>query len=129
MSGGVFLFVSNSVTSHFTFTFTRFPLTPSTFAASSFFYVSRASLTNTLFPSAALQDRNYPELAAREVVHSYIANVPIKFAKRNATTTTTGTEAKRDTTIDAVNLNVDTGNEGVTMTFVESLDHDDDEEE
>ncbi|KAH7632960.1 hypothetical protein B0T09DRAFT_83987 [Sordaria sp. MPI-SDFR-AT-0083] len=77
----------------------------------------------------SLQDRNYPELAAREVVHSYIANVPIKFAKRNATTTTTGTEAKRDTTIDAVNLNVDTGNEGVTMTFVESLDHDDDEEE
>ncbi|KAK3350910.1 hypothetical protein B0H65DRAFT_545990 [Neurospora tetraspora] len=72
---------------------------------------------------ASLQ--NNPELAAREVVHSHIANVPIKFAKRD---TTTATESKRDT-IDAVNLNVDTSNEGVTMTFVETVDDEEVEDE
>ncbi|KAK1776484.1 hypothetical protein QBC45DRAFT_471622, partial [Copromyces sp. CBS 386.78] len=71
---------------------------------------------------ASLQQN--PEIVAREVVHSYIANVPIKFAKRD----TTSTEAKRDT-IDAVNLNVDTSNEGVTMTFVETLDDEEVEDE
>ncbi|KAK3499260.1 uncharacterized protein B0T23DRAFT_409331 [Neurospora hispaniola] len=73
---------------------------------------------------ASLQ--NHPELATREVAHSHIANVPIKFAKRE--TVTTATEAKRNT-IDAVNMNVDTSSEGVTMTFVETLDDEEVEEE
>ncbi|KAJ4416901.1 hypothetical protein N0V85_002081 [Neurospora sp. IMI 360204] len=77
---------------------------------------------------ASLQ--NNPELAAREVVHSHIANVPIKFAKRDVTAAAaaTATEVKRDT-IDAVNLNVDTSNEGVTMTFVETVDDEEVEDE
>ncbi|EGZ74802.1 hypothetical protein NEUTE2DRAFT_155395 [Neurospora tetrasperma FGSC 2509] len=73
---------------------------------------------------ASLQ--NNPELATREVAHSHIANVPIKFAKRE--TATTATEAKRNA-IDSVNMNVDTSNEGVTMTFVETLDDEEVEEE
>lgn len=34
--------------------------------------------------------------------------------------------SKRDATIDAINLNVD-GNQGVSMTFVDTVDDDDDE--
>nr|CAD11419.1 putative protein [Neurospora crassa] len=73
---------------------------------------------------ASLQ--NNAELSPREVAHSHIANVPIKFAKRD--TATIATEAKRNT-IDAVNMNVDTSSEGVTMTFVETLDDEEVEEE
>lgn len=103
MSRGVFLLVS-------------YPLHPLPLCLSSFhsFNIS----------SPALQ--NNPELATREVAHSHIANVPIKFAKRESVTT--ATEAKRNT-IDAVNMNVDTSSEGVTMTFVETLDDEEVEEE
>lgn len=72
-----------------------------------------------------------PDLAARDVVHSHIANVPIKFAKRDITSTTAAAaaaEVKRDT-IDAVNLNVDTSKEGVTMMFLETVDDEEVNEE
>ncbi|KAK3403588.1 hypothetical protein B0T20DRAFT_30724 [Sordaria brevicollis] len=72
---------------------------------------------------ASLQQNT--DLAARDVVHSHIANVPIKFAKRDVAGIT---ESKRDA-IDSVNLNVDTSSEGVTMTFVETVDDEDVEDE
>ena len=74
-------------------------------------------LPDTSCLPTALQQN--PDLAARDVIHSHIANVPIKFAKRN---TIAATEKTKRDTIDAVNLNVDTSNECVTMTFVETVD-------
>lgn len=89
-------------------------LTPSLLPHSS---TSTARLTSFSCHTALQND---PQLATRDVVHSHISNIPIKLAKRDVAST----EGKRDT-IDAVNLNVDTSNEGVTMTFVETLDEDD----